>query len=238
MRCALNSNSVRLGTLFLLAGMLLFGGLSCEVQVGGIPGQTGQVALPVRLSEPEEIRIVESIEKDRREKDLEFRQDADSPIAGEYRQDFKGASYYPIDLRYRFQGRIHRLPEGNRFQMTASNGELREAIHWGYFRFQWDQGTVCTLQVYKMRSERGEQEEFLFLPFRDKNAGKETYGGGRYLDLKENSQGIYIVDFNQAYNPYCAYGKSYSCPIPPKENNLSIAVTAGEKTFLPAGSVH
>jgi len=216
---------------------LVFGNGACEVQVGGIPGQSGEAAVSARLSSPEEKTLREEISKNRKDKDEEFRKDPESPIAEEYRREFQGLAYYPVDFGYRFQGRIHRLPEGKNFKMSASDGELRNAVHWGYFRFRLNETTICTLQVYKMNEKKDSSKAFLFIPFRDKNAGKETYGGGRYLDVEENREGIYVLDFNQVYNPYCAYGKSYSCPIPPLENSLSVAIPVGEKSF-PIGGKH
>ncbi len=203
----------------------------CEVERGGLPGQTGAPAVPVSFSGAESQSWKERSAEARKAKDKAF-QEAESPLADSYRAGFKGLSYYPIDPRYCFQGRIYRLPQGQFIRMAASDGEMRKAIHWGYFRFQLSADTICTLQVYKMIDPDPRVQESLFLPFIDAGAGKETYGGGRFLDLEEKAEGDYIVDFNQAYNPYCAYGKKYSCPVPPRENRLSVAIPAGEKIFV------
>lgn len=76
-----------------------------------------------------------------------------------------------------------------------------------------------------------EQGPSLFIPFRDQTSGQETYGSGRYIDLAENTSGIYTLDFNRAYNPYCAYNDTYSCPLPPAENTLAVPIRAGEKKY-------
>jgi len=73
--------------------------------------------------------------------------------------------------------------------------------------------------------------ETLFIPFKDATSGKETYGAARYLEIEETEVGIFLVDFNKAYNPYCAYSEAYSCPFPPRENWLEVAIKAGEKKF-------
>jgi len=216
--------------LVLLLWML--GAVGCEVQVGGLPGQNEAPALPLQLSPREEASLRNQYAQERKEKDDSFRNDPESPLAEKYRADFKGLFYYPIDFRYRFQGRIYRMAQAQRVKMAASDGKARDAMHWGYFRFQADPRTVGTLQVYRMSGSGKDQQDFLFLPFADAHAGKETYGGGRFLDLQEKLDGIYIVDFNRAYNPYCAYGKTYSCPIPPKENRVSLSIPAGERIFI------
>jgi uncharacterized protein (DUF1684 family) len=79
-------------------------------------------------------------------------------------------------------------------------------------------------------AEEGSNGERLFVPFTDATTGQETYGAGRYLDLDRTSTGIYVVDFNTAYNPYCAYNPTYDCPVPPKDNRLPVPIRAGEKT--------
>jgi uncharacterized protein (DUF1684 family) len=82
-------------------------------------------------------------------------------------------------------------------------------------------------------AEEGSNGERLFVPFADETSGRETYGAGRYLDLDRTSTGIYVIDFNTAYNPYCAYNPTYDCPVPPKENRLPLPIRAGEK--MPQG---
>jgi hypothetical protein len=81
-----------------------------------------------------------------------------------------------------------------------------------------------------MEEDQGRSGPSLFIPFRDATSGSETYAAGRYLELTENTTGIYDLDFNRAYNPYCAYREDYSCPLPPAENTLTVAIRAGEKT--------
>ena len=106
----------------------------------------------------------------------------------------------------------------------------REYIRWGEFRFEID-GKKCKLQAYKDSPD----DTRLFVPFRDRTNGEETYGAGRYIDLHEEADktpdGKWILDFNKAYNPWCAYNSNYACPFVPPENWLDIPIYAGEKKF-------
>jgi hypothetical protein len=114
--------------------------------------------------------------------------------------------------------------------MATNTGEIRDGLRYGYIEFDAE-GQRCRLQVYRLDDSGDSGKASLFIPFRDSTSGKETYGAGRYLDLDENTSGIYELDFNRAYNPYCAYGEGYSCPIPPEENRLAIPIRAGEKIY-------
>ena len=102
-------------------------------------------------------------------------------------------------------------------------------MRYGYFEFQVG-SKDCRLQVYRLEDSAARGAS-LFVPFRDSTSGQETYGAGRYIDLKENTSGIYDLDFNRAYNPSCAYNSTYSCPVPPAENTLKVAIRAGEKKY-------
>lgn len=109
--------------------------------------------------------------------------------------------------------------------MTTSIGTQDLFLRYGYFEFKLEEKTY-TLQAYKSH-----HADSLFLPFRDGTSGKESYGASRYLDIKEHELDDYTIDFNLAYNPYCAYSDSFSCPLPPTENWLSVQIRAGEKNY-------
>jgi len=115
-------------------------------------------------------------------------------------------------------------------RIGTNTGEVRTGLRYGYFEFQVE-GNSCRLQVYRMDDSLAEGGAYLFIPFKDETSGAETYAAGRYIDLKENTSGWYDLDFNRATNPYCAYGKGYSCPVPPEENRLALPIRAGEKTY-------
>jgi len=172
--------------------------------------------------------------RERRDKDDFFRTHPDSPLPPSVRGSFSGLAYYDIDSNFRFQVTLNRFPSPQPLRLGTNTGEMRSALRYGYFEFSVEE-KLCRLQVYRLEedSERGIAR--LFIPFRDATSGTETYGSGRYLDFKENTSGIYDLDFNRAYNPYCAYENSYSCPVPPAENTLSVSIRAGEKVFPTQG---
>ncbi|PYV07752.1 MAG: hypothetical protein DMG07_27710 [Acidobacteria bacterium] len=164
----------------------------------------------------------------RKEKDQAFRSGPDSPLPEEERGRFRGLEYFPVSPQYQFRVKLARYERPLELRMATNTSEERRALRYGYFEFQL-QGKTCRLQVYKVFEDNESGGSSLFIPFRDATSGRETYGGGRYIDLAENTTGIYDLDLNRAYNPFCAYGRDYSCPLPPSENTLPAAVLAGEK---------
>lgn len=166
----------------------------------------------------------------RKEKDRAFRESSTSPLLPKDRRNFRGLNYFPVDSTFRFSGPIHKYHPMPRDTIVGTGGELRPALKYGYFKFRYG-GREYRLQIYKILDNQPGYEKELFLGFTDTTSGKTTYGGGRYINLEENPQNFYEVDFNLAYNPYCAYNPKYSCAVPPAENHLPFAVTAGEKSF-------
>jgi uncharacterized protein (DUF1684 family) len=162
-------------------------------------------------------------------KDAAFRSGAASPIDQQNRSKFGGLSYYPINTALRFTVKLHRYSSPKPIRLGTNTGEIRSGLRYGYFDFQVE-SRDCRLQVYKLEDapDRGAS---LFVPFRDATSGDDTYSGGRYIDLKENTSGVYVLDFNLAYNPYCAYNSEFSCPFPPAENTLAVPIRAGEKKY-------
>ena len=151
-----------------------------------------------------------------------------SPVPPEERERFRGLDFFPIDGRYQLRLKLQRYENPEPVQISLSNGEKVDALRAGYFNFELE-GKTLTLYVYKKRPSDTE----LFLPFRDKTSGKETYGAGRYLDLFGTPEDNFVLDFNLAYNPLCAFGgKNFDCPLPPAENWLmDVEVRAGEMKF-------
>lgn len=165
-----------------------------------------------------------AVESMRREKDVAFREDPGSPIAD--RAAFGGLAYYPVDPAYRVPTRLVRHATPRALTLQTSDGEARRYRNVGEFRLALPVGEIC-LQAYQR-----ETQEALFVPFRDATSGQETYGAGRYLDLHaEGAQDAYVVDFNLAYNPLCAYDDAFSCPFPPPENWLRVPIRAGERAY-------
>lgn len=176
-------------------------------------------------------QLIKTILQQRKEKDRMFKESPFSPLPQQLKAHFTGLKYYPVNLNYRFKVKLQKLTEPVEIDMVTSVGTLRKAIKYGYFDFSVE-GKNCRLYVYKLLDVQKEHPNLLFVPFLDATSGKETYSGGRYLDLEENTTDVYILDFNLAYNPYCAYGRpDYICPIPPEENRLPVAIRAGEKKF-------
>lgn len=182
----------------------------------------------VELSEDETKRL--EIERERQGKDDYFKQAPDSHVPHEERRTFAGLRYYPVDTSFRFKVKLHKYPSPETIAMTTSAGTQRSYLRVGYFEFTLE-GDLRRLQVYKSASIPDYGEQSLFVPFADKTSGVETYGAGRYLDIPENEIGDYELDFNKAYNSFCAYSEDYVCPMTPTENWLDIAIRAGEKNY-------
>ncbi|NIV15909.1 MAG: DUF1684 domain-containing protein [Aliifodinibius sp.] len=152
---------------------------------------------------------------------LEF--DPHSPLTSEQKRSFNGLNYYPVNEDLIFELEIEKFEDQQPIQMQTSTGDVNTYIRYGKIHFEIE-GKPVSLTVFS--TDHG-----FFLPFVDAMAGKETYGAGRYLDPELNEDGKLIVDFNLAYNPTCAYNELYSCPLPPAENRLSVAILAGEKNY-------
>ena len=171
-----------------------------------------------------------NLESARETKEAFFAQNWQSPIPPQERPQFRGLQYYPPDSSYRFELELHEYPEKGVMRMAYTKGNEKDFVRWGEFRFKIA-GKEENLQAYK----RSREEEMLFVPFKDATSGKETYGAGRYLDLEPDrnrtQEGKWILDFNQAYSPWCAYSEAYTCPFVPVENWLEVPIYAGEKTI-------
>jgi uncharacterized protein (DUF1684 family) len=179
---------------------------------------------------PEQEAIIADIQQQRTEKDEWMKSEENSPLPEEDKANFAGLQYYPVDLSLRFEGSITRYDSVIPDTIIGTKGDLRPSVKYGYFPFTY-RGKEYKLEVYKILRESPEYAKYLFLGFNDASSGHETYGGGRYIDMTENEENFYLVDFNLAYNPYCAYNPRYSCAIPPAANRLPFKVTAGEKIF-------
>lgn len=169
-----------------------------------------------------------SLQAFRAEKDQMFREAADSPVPRAEIDRFVPLAYYPIDETYRVPAALAPLSdaESPAFEMPTSTGQRRQMRRAGKLRFTL-QGQTYTLTAFVSADDVVRQR--LFVPFRDLTAGVETYASGRYLDLDRTPTGLYDLDFNRAYQPYCFYDVKYDCPIPPPENRLSVPIRAGER---------
>jgi len=164
------------------------------------------------------------LEETRKYKDEFFKSDPHSPLSKEQKRVFEGLEYYPENPTLSFDAKVKPFAEHMHVQMQTSTGGMQNYLKYGTFEFQVDdQPAVLTVYL----SEDGEA----FVPFVDATSGPETYGAGRYLELESLGSNRVHVDFNLAYNPWCAYSPQFSCPIPPKENRISVPIRAGEKNF-------
>lgn len=170
--------------------------------------------------------------KDRQQKDYEMLNDEKSPILAEEKATFTKLNYYKPEIEFRKEASFTRFDQATHFLMKTSTERLPEYSIYGVVNFS-HKGKKYSLNVYQNIElvKKPGYEKHLFIPFNDETNGNETYGGGRFLDLSETGADTVILDFNLAYNPYCAYNHKYSCPIPPEENNLKTEIKAGEKKW-------
>ncbi len=159
----------------------------------------------------------------RAQKDTYFESDPHSPLTAEQRQGFTGLKYFDDNPALRLEVDLEQFEAVEPIQIQTNTGAVQTYERFGRFSFTVD-GEDAQLTVF--RNEHG-----FFLPFADSLAGEETYGAGRYLEPEPLGQDRLLVDFNLAYNPYCAYNEKWSCPLTPAENRLRVPVCAGEKTF-------
>ena len=168
------------------------------------------------------------IEKQRLEKDFTMRNSEGSPFAHDI-YSYKGLEYFPPDEKFKVVARYQPYTGIEKVSLPTSDNLTREYYKYGYAEFELG-GVNNKLLIFQPVTENMDAGG-LFLGFGDATSANETYGAGRYLDIKHNGGKTITLDFNLAYNPYCAYSDAYSCPIPPRENFLSIPVYAGEKDY-------
>jgi uncharacterized protein len=200
---------------------LLFASCFCLLLISPTPD--------VSLSKEEGDPMVgreEKLKTLREKRDRFFKEDDHSPLKEADRKNFKGLLYYPINLRYAMAGSIERYPTEPKpiyINLPTNKGRDKKYVKVGRFKFKWEEKNYL-LQIYRPLGG-GE----LFLPFKDKTSGGDTYSGGRYLYIEPMPGGKVLIDFNRAYHPFCVYSEKYTCPFAPKENWLDIPIQAGEK---------
>lgn len=162
----------------------------------------------------------------RQQKDDYYRSHPQSPIPAQDRATFQGLPYFDPqpDLELTLEAEL--FDPQDVIQMQTTTGTLREYVRWGRLHFEV-KGALVGLTLYY-----SPDHDHYFLPFMDATNGEDSYSGGRYIDPTVIGDNLFYVDFNLAYAPYCAYNPNYSCPIPPKENRLSLRIEAGEKLYI------
>ena len=185
--------------------------------------------LSLFLNAQTEKENIASIKKFQKELNTEYLNPKESPLRGDNLKNFKKHPFFPINLKYRVTAKFVKTENPVPFELPTSSGKFKQYQEYGKATFELD-GKSLTLTLYQsldlMKMEK--YKDYLFLPFRDETNEKETYGGGKYMDLKIPAGNEIILDFNQSYQPYCAYNAfDYNCPIVPEENKLPIRIEAG-----------
>lgn len=175
---------------------------------------------------------VKSIEAFQYKLNTEYANPEESPLTEEDLAHFSQLDFYPIDLKYRIKARFEKNENPEPFAMATTTERKPMYQKYGTLYFQIDEQD-CKLAVYQSIDllTSAEYQDYLFVPYTDLTSGNTSYGGGRYIDLTLPLADEVTLDFNQSYNPYCAYNHKFSCVVPPKENDLDIAIKAGVKNF-------
>ena len=164
----------------------------------------------------------------RKELDDFFKNDPSSPLKEIQKEGFVGMQYFPPSEDYAFYAEFKLISKPDTVQLLTSKGsEKRAMLRYWTFTFHGQDGPTYSLTGFKSLNQ---EDDVIFIPFKDKTNGFDTYEAGRYLEVEESSDnGEYLLYFNKAYNPYCAYNKEYVCPLVPKDNILTVSIKAGEK---------
>jgi uncharacterized protein len=171
---------------------------------------------------------VEKIEKERERQFKFIRFNIESPLTEEQKRTFTTLTFYDINPAYKVKARLLPIENKKVREVHLTDGSKQRYIEHSYAEFELGGRTNKLLLLQAM--DEADKRNF-FLAFADATSAVETYGGGRYLNVRQDGKNSITLDFNLAYNPYCAYNPDYACPIPPKENLLEIAITAGEKNY-------
>ena len=160
----------------------------------------------------------------------EYKNPDKSPLEKRELKRFKGHDFFPINEKFKIEATFNKIIDPTPFLMKTTTSRLPMYEVYGVANFELN-GKEYQLNIYQNHKLReiDEYKNHLFLPFTDLTNGDITYGGGRFIDLEIPIGDSVVIDFNKAYNPYCAYNSKYSCPIPPKENDLNVHITAGIK---------
>lgn len=160
----------------------------------------------------------------------EYKDPEESPLTKKARRKFKGLDFFSIDQKYQVKAHFERVENALPFKMKTTTDRLPTYEVYGIATFTIDnkEYTLNVYQSHRLR-EMEKYKDHLFLPFADETNGMSSYGGGRFIDINIPEGNVLIIDFNKAYNPYCAYNDKYSCPKVPKENYLKVTIEAGVK---------
>jgi len=184
----------------------------------------GAAACTSTPADPDAVYVA-TLQKERAAKDAAFLRQIDQPVPADRQQTFLPLKYFPADPAYAVTASFTPAPTRTSMQMPTSTGKIRDMQQVGALEFTL-KGRALSLGAFV---EVGDPPNRLFVPFTDLTSGTETYPAGRYLELDRTVTGIYVIDFNRAFHPYCYYNDRYDCPYPPPTNRLPVPVRAGEK---------
>jgi len=181
-------------------------------------------------AQTDSIRAIQEINSFQQELDNEYRDLKKSPLSPEEQKKFNGHLFFSVNLKYRVIAKFNRTSDSPFLPMKTSGARLPNYRVYALAQFELD-GKKFTVPIYQLQDlmVKPEYVDYLFLPFTDLTNGDESYDAGRYIGLRIPKGDEIIIDFNQAYNPYCAYSDKYNCPLVPPENNLDVFVRAGVK---------
>lgn len=179
---------------------------------------------------PEQKEYIALIEKQRVDKDEYMKNNQNSPFNFKGKVEFHSLKYFDVDPDFVFQSSLNEYPTKDTITIFGTKGEERKVIRYGFVKFDYKKQSY-KVNVYKGSTKNG--SEYFSIWFTDLTTNNESYGVGRYLDfeLEPDSSFLYTIDFNLAYNPYCAYSADYTCAIPTKDDFINLAIEAGEKKF-------
>lgn len=180
---------------------------------------------------PDEEKYIKQIETKRIEKDAYMKDNPNSPFNKKGKVEFHSLKYFGVDPKFVFQSKLNEFEKKDSITTQGTKGDIRKGVRWGYVTINHN-GKEYKINVYQIKGIN-DGATYYTIWFTDKTTNDETYGVGRYLDFEKSDDPnhIYQIDFNLAYNPYCAYTSNYSCTVPLKEDFIDTAIKAGEKKF-------
>lgn len=174
----------------------------------------------------------EELQQYRKEQHEKFSDPKRSPLDSMDLSSFTGLQYFEADSNYRVTARVELTPDSLPFSMPTSTERKARYRQFALLHFELQDSSYSLALYQNLRlADLPQYQDYYFLPFTDLSNGFSTYGGGRYLDIRYTGGDRLVIDFNKAYNPYCAYNSRYSCPIPPRQNHLELKIEAGVKRY-------
>jgi uncharacterized protein (DUF1684 family) len=171
---------------------------------------------------------LEKVEKERERQFKYLKYNIESPLTQLQKKELRALEHYPIDPKYKVRAKMVPVEDRRMLELPMTDGSIEKYLKHSWAEFEWE-GT--TIRLLLLQAAKEQDKRNFFLAFADATSGSDTYGGGRYLNLRQDGKNSITIDFNLAYNPYCAYNPDFACPLPPRENILEVGILAGEKDY-------